>query len=249
MAHPKQRLQGTAPTKSKPSFGRRLSRGLLKVYVKSLLFSVVIVFAWVMLYRFVNPPMTLLMYSEYQRLQRLQYEWVDLEDMSPNIPLAIVASEDANFCLHNGFDYDSIATALEEGSGRGASTISQQVAKNVFLWPSRSWVRKGMEAGLTVFIEALWPKRRIIEVYLNVAEFGPGVFGVNVAARKYFNTAPENLRLADAAKLAVVLPSPRTRQPNALPGELRRRASRVAGGGATIRRDGRADCFLPGTEP
>ncbi len=250
MAHPQQRQKARPVEKpAKPGVTRRILRAFARVYIKSLLLFVVIVFCWVVLYRFVNPPITWLMYSEYERLHRLEYQWVDLEDMSQNIPLAIVAAEDANFCLHNGFDYDAIAAALDDGATRGASTISQQVAKNVFLWPGRSWIRKGLEAGLTVFIETLWPKDRILEVYLNVAQFGPATFGVDAAARKYFNTDPRNLRLADAAKLAVTLPSPLKRTPNALPRDLRRRASRIASGGATIRRDGRAACFLPPTQP
>lgn len=201
------------------------------------------------IFRWVNPPLTYLMYSEYNRLGVIFYEWRDLEDMSTYIPLAIAASEDANFCDHNGFDIEAIKSAMEDGSGRGASTITQQVAKNVFLWPERSWLRKGLEAGVTVLIESLWSKRRIMEVYLNVAEFDEGIFGVERAVSKHFRYDPSNLRLADAARLAVVLPNPRERSASNLSFNLRRRASQVSIGATTLRAEGRADCFLPYSSP
>ncbi len=220
-------------------------RGYLKFWTAVFLFIVSVVF----MLNWVNPPITYLMVTEYQRLGTVAYRWRDLEDMSPNIPLAVAAAEDANFCAHNGFDFDAIEAALEEGSGRGASTISQQVAKNVFLWPGRSWWRKGFEAGFTVLIEALWSKRRIMEVYLNVAEMDEGVFGVDIAVPKYFRTGTQSLRLADAARLAVILPNPRGRSPRNLTGRLQRRASRIAIGGSTLRAEGRADCFLDKPTP
>ena len=193
--------------------------------------------------------MTILMFIEYNRLGDIQNNWRDLEDMSSYIPLAVAAAEDANFCDHNGFDFEAIETAIEEGSGRGASTISQQVAKNLFLWPSRSWLRKGLETGYTVLIESLWSKRRIMEVYLNIAEFDEGIFGVDTAIAKHFGYNPENLRLADAARLAVVLPAPRDRSASRLSLTLQRRASRIAIGATTLRDEGRADCFLPKSSP
>jgi len=210
-----------------------------------MLVSVLLMTVLLSIFRWFNPPATPLMVSEYHRLGHVAYSWVDLENMSPNVPLAIVASEDANFCLHNGFDFDAISAAMEDGTGRGASTISQQTAKNVFLWPVRNWVRKGVEAELTVFIEAIWTKRRILEVYLNVAEFGEGVFGIGEAAHIFYGKEPQNLLLGEASRLAMLLPSPRTRAVRTLTSGQRRRASRVAAGAATIRIDGRADCFLP----
>ncbi len=128
------------------------------------------------------------------------------------MPLAVIASEDQRFADHHGFDLDSIQDAVEDHERgrrlRGASTISQQVAKNVFLWPGRSFVRKGLEAYFTVLIEALWPKRRILEVYLNVAEFGDGLFGVEAASQRYFKKPASRLSLEEAAVLAAVLPNP-----------------------------------------
>lgn len=223
---------------------RRLLRAIFRAYLKFwsafFLFIVAVVFS----FNWINPPITFLMVTEYQRLGSVQYNWRYLDDMSANIPLAVAAAEDSNFCTHNGFDFDAIEAALDDDSGRGASTISQQVAKNVFLWPGRSWWRKGLEAGFTVLIEALWSKKRIMEVYLNIAEMDDGVFGVDIAVQQYFKTDPANLRLADAARLAVILPNPRQRSPRNLSGILQRRASRIAIGGSTLRAEGRADCFL-----
>ncbi|MCK4861552.1 MAG: monofunctional biosynthetic peptidoglycan transglycosylase [Rhodobacteraceae bacterium] len=222
---------------------------LVRPFVKFLLIILLISTVLVSIFKWINPPLTFLMFSEFNRLGVIQKEWRNIEDMSIYIPLAVAAAEDANFCEHNGFDFDAIEAALGDGSGRGASTISQQVAKNVFLWPSRNWLRKGMETGVTVLIESLWSKRRIMEVYLNVAEFDEGVFGVDSAIAKHFRYDPKNLRLADAARLAVVLPNPKERAAGNLPNTLQRRASRIAVGATTLRDEGRADCFLPKASP
>lgn len=222
---------------------------LVRPFAKFSLIMLLIVTALVGSIRWFNPPLTYLMYSEYDRLGVIYYKWRDLEDMSTNIPLAIAAAEDANFCDHNGFDFDAIESALADGSGRGASTITQQVAKNVFLWPGRNWYRKGLEAGITVIIESLWSKRRIMEVYLNVAEFDEGVFGIDQAVARYYGSNPDNLRMADAARLAVMLPNPKERAANRLSMGLERRASQIAIGGSTLRAEGRADCFLPKPTP
>jgi len=141
--------------------------------------------------------------------QPVSHTWTPWSAISPELALAVVASEDQKFPVHHGFDLEEIGRALDEDRRRrGASTISQQVAKNLFLWPGGGYLRKGIEAYFTVLIEAFWPKRRILEVYLNVAEFGPGVFGVGAAANAFFNTTPEALTRIQAARLATVLPSP-----------------------------------------
>ena len=141
-----------------------------------------------------------------------RHRWVDLSQISPNLPLAVVASEDQKFPEHWGFDVEAIekAYALNQHSHkvRGASTISQQVAKNLFLWSGRSYFRKGLEAYFTILIEALWPKRRILEVYLNIAEFGYGTYGAEAAAQRYFHKSASRLTRTDAAALAAVLPNP-----------------------------------------
>lgn len=144
---------------------------------------------------------------------RISYQWVDWPAISPHLPLAVVAAEDQKFLHHSGFDFDSINKALEKskkgGRLRGASTITQQVAKNLFLWPGRSYVRKGLEAYFTVLLEMLWPKKRILEVYVNVAEFGEGIYGVQAAAESVFRKQPSELTKWDAALLAAVLPNPK----------------------------------------
>ncbi|HBV39642.1 MAG TPA: monofunctional biosynthetic peptidoglycan transglycosylase [Erwinia sp.] len=137
-------------------------------------------------------------------------DWVEMKAISPWMPLAVIASEDQKFPDHWGFDVQAIQSVLdgEESRMRGASTLSQQTAKNVFLWDGRSWVRKGLEAGLTVALETVWTKRRILTVYLNVAEFGEGVFGVEEASQRYFHKPASHLTMAEAALLAAVLPNP-----------------------------------------
>jgi len=148
----------------------------------------------------------------HDRTYQIRYEWVDLEHISPNAALAVIASEDQQFPFHAGFDFQSIRDAVrasERGKRlRGASTLTQQVARNLFLWSGRSFVRKGLEAWFTVLIETLWPKERIIEVYLNIAEFGRGVFGVQAASETYFRKPAARLTREEAAVLAAVLPNP-----------------------------------------
>lgn len=160
---------------------------------------------------------------------RLAYEWVPLERMSSHLPIAVVASEDQKFPHHHGFDVEAIQDAMAEadegGRQRGASTISQQVAKNLFLWSGRSFVRKGLEAYFTVLIEVLWPKRRIVEVYLNIAEFGDGIYGVGAAATRFFGRPASALDAHQAALLAAVLPSPRKLRADRPSAHVQRRAA------------------------
>ncbi len=141
------------------------------------------------------------------------YRWTPYERISRHAKLAVIASEDQKFAFHPGFDFEAIDAAIRERERgkrlRGASTISQQVAKNLYLWPGQSFVRKGFEAYLTLLIELLWPKQRILEVYLNVAEFGPGIYGVGAAAAHFFHSDPAHLTQPQSALLAAVLPSPR----------------------------------------
>lgn len=169
--------------------------------------------------RWLDPPTTAFMLARrWEALRagdeafRLDYRWVDAAAISPQLPIALVAAEDQKFPQHDGFDVDAIRDALDErerGGSRGASTISQQVAKNLFLWSGRSWLRKGLEAYYTVLIETLWPKSRIVEVYANVAEFGDGVYGVEAAAQRYFRKPAARLDAAESARLAAVLPNPK----------------------------------------
>lgn len=196
-----------------------------------------------LLFAIVNPPTSIYMLSERGRLGPLEIEWVPLEDIAPVMARSVVAAEDANFCLHWGLDVRAIEAALEAGGARGASTISQQVVKNVFLWQGRSWIRKSIEAFWTPLIEIIWSKRRIIELYLNVAEFDEGVFGVQAAAVHYFGVDASDLSPRQAAQLAGVLPNPKGRDAANPTNAQRRRAASIADGAATIATDGRAACF------
>ncbi len=173
----------------------------------------------------------------------VRQQWVDWAQISPQMKIAVIASEDQTFPGHYGFDFKSINKALDERESgrrvRGASTISQQVAKNLFLWPGKSWIRKGLEAYFTVLIETLWPKQRILEVYLNIAELGKGVFGVGVASDVYFRKPAARLNAYDAAMLAAVLPNPKRLRANAPSRYVRTRQQWILGqmrslGGTTL---------------
>lgn len=172
----------------------------------------------VSLYRQVPPPATPLMLLRLADGHRIAKAWRPLGAMSPALVRAVIAGEDAKFCLHRGFDWDAVGAAwqrYQSGRGRllGASTISMQTAKNVFLWPGRDWLRKGLEAYFTVWIELAWGKKRILEVYLNIAEWGPGIYGAEAAARHYFGKPAAALTAGEAARLAAVLPDPLDRSP------------------------------------
>ena len=197
-----------------PTAGRRRLRRLGVLGLKAALAFVVLTVVLVLPWRWIPPPTTAFMLRE--RIvgeEPVRYQWVRWSEISSHLPIAAVASEDQKFPGHFGFDLDAIADAVEQnrqgGRIRGASTISQQVAKNLYLWPGQNLVRKGIEAYFTLAIELLWPKRRILEVYLNVAEFGPGIFGASAASRHAFDKSPDALTAREAATLAAVLPSPK----------------------------------------
>ncbi|WP_299193527.1 monofunctional biosynthetic peptidoglycan transglycosylase [uncultured Litoreibacter sp.] len=210
---------------------------------RALLGVIAAVFLLIGLYAFVNPPTTIYILQESARLDGIRREWRDFEDISPHMPRAIVAAEDANFCKHWGFDMQAIRDALEDGGGRGASTVSQQTVKNTFLWHGRNYVRKAMEAALTPVVEAIWTKRRILEVYMNIAEFDEGVFGVAAAAPWYFGVDAKDLSARQAAALAAVLPNPKGRSAKRPTAFLKKRARQINSGAETIRLDGRSACF------
>lgn len=216
---------------------------LLKWLARGFLAMLVALFFWVVVYSVVNPPSTLYIWREQARLGEVDRQWVTMEQIAPAMKRSVVAAEDANFCLHGGFDIAAIRAAIAAGGGRGASTLTQQVVKNVFLWHGRSWLRKALEAMITPMVELTWSKERILEVYLNLAEFDEGVFGVEAAAHHYFGVGPHRLTDLQAARLAAVLPSPKVRsasQPNEL---VRRRSQAILDGAATIRDSERAACF------
>ena len=226
----------------KLSLVARLRRFIRRVVLWGGLAVVAFVLLWTMLYAVINPPTTPYMRTEAHRLVSVEQTWVPIEDIAPVMARAVVAAEDANFCLHWGLDVNAIRSAVDRGRG-GASTISQQVVKNVFLWHGRSWSRKAIEAIWTPITEAIWSKRRIIEIYLNVAEFDEGVFGVQAAARHYFGVDAANLSATQAARLAAILPSPKNRSASNPSSFTRNRAASIISGAATIAADGRADCF------
>ena len=184
---------------------KKLKRIALWIFVLHLIYIIAL--------RWVNPPITITQLTNWVQGHGLKRDYVDFENMSPNIRLAVMASEDQLFPDHNGFDIKSIKKALESNKKskrvRGASTISQQVAKNVFLWQGRSWFRKGLEVYFTFMIELLWSKERILEMYLNVSEMGTGIFGVEAAAQKYFKKPASKLTRTEAARIAAVLPNPK----------------------------------------
>lgn len=201
-----------------PTTRAMLSR-VRRILWRTLLAVVVVTVVPVLALRWIPPPTSAFMVEK--RLAHLfpgkdrktiRYRWVDWGSISPDMRVAAVAAEDQNFPHHWGFDVESILDALQKQGKkrrlRGASTITQQVARNLFLWPGRSYVRKGLEAYFTILIEFLWPKRRILEVYLNVVEFGDGTYGVSAAARTFFGKRPAHLTRQEAALLAAVLPNP-----------------------------------------
>jgi monofunctional biosynthetic peptidoglycan transglycosylase len=178
----------------------------------ALLIAVLASTGLVLVLRFVSPPFTAMMLDQPGPLREIQYEWRDRPQIAVTVARAVIASEDQRFLAHHGFDFDQLQIAIGEYRAgdelRGASTITQQVAKNLFLWSGRSFLRKGLEAYFTVLLEACWPKQRILEVYLNVAELGDGVFGVEAAARRFFGVHASALSAEQAALLAAVLPNP-----------------------------------------
>lgn len=200
---------------------------------------------WIVAMAFLPVPATPYMLAERARHNTLSYDWVAMDGIAPVMQRAAVAAEDANFCEHWGFDITALRSAIAGGAERGGSTISQQTVKNVFLWQGRSWPRKALEGLMTPVVELVWTKRRILEVYLNVAEFDTAVFGVGAAAKHYFGVSAADLSGVQAARLAAILPSPKNRSASK-PGDFtRRRASSILDGAQTIRRDGRAGCFQP----
>jgi monofunctional biosynthetic peptidoglycan transglycosylase len=165
-------------------------------------------------YRFINPPVSAMMVLRWVSGTSISRDWVPLQSISPNLVRAVIASEDDRFCSHWGIDFDAIGAAIRrssKGPPRGASTITMQVSKNLFLWPAKSYVRKLLEVPLTYAIELMWPKRRILEVYLNIAEWGPGIFGAEAASQAHFGTPARRLSSRQAALLAVALPNPHVR--------------------------------------
>ena len=207
-------FSGRRPARRRPSVVVRVGRFCARLTLVALALPTLVLLAL----RWLDPPTSaFILTRQWEQLHggraaAVHYRWVDFDRISPHLAVAVIAAEDQRFPDHHGFDLAAINRALAHNARgrtvRGASTISQQTAKNLFLWSGRSYLRKGLEAGLTLGLEMLWPKRRILEVYLNLAEFGDGVFGARAAAERIFHTSPDRLSRQQAALLASVLPDP-----------------------------------------
>jgi monofunctional biosynthetic peptidoglycan transglycosylase len=230
--------------------GRLFRWALILVLIFGLVGPVVVV----AIYRFAPPPMTYLMVERMFEGHGFDRRWVPLSRISPQLVRSVIGAEDAKFCEHHGFDFNAIQKAMAHngantsGNGpgkiRGGSTISQQTAKNVFLWPRRDWIRKGLETWFTVLIEGIWGKPRIMEVYLNSIEWGPGIYGAEAAAQANFHMSAAQLSPAQAARLAAIIPKPLAWKA-ARPGPyIQKRGGHIAAAAGTVRRDGLADCVL-----
>ena len=218
-----------------------------RILIGVLIFLLVVPPLWVGVYRFLPPPITPLMLIRMTQGRGMDYRWRPLSKISPALVQAAVAGEDARFCQHQGFDFAAMKAAMRAnerrpGKVRGGSTISQQTAKNAFLWPGRTFVRKAVEAYFTVLIEHLWGKRRIMEVYLNIVEMGPGIYGAQAAAQHYFHVDASGLSGLQASRLAAIFPNPLKWQA-ATPGKyVQRRSRRIGGAMAFVRADGLIAC-------
>ena len=206
---------------------KKFFKFLVKLLLGLFLFSILMV----VVYKWVPVPFTPLMAIRYFENpgEDIRHDWVAMEEISPKLQLAVVASEDQNFLNHGGFDYEAIKKAIEENKtrrrSRGASTISQQTAKNVFLWPESSWFRKGLEVYFTFWIELLWSKERILEVYLNSIEMGRGVYGAEAASEFWFGKSAQSLSASEAAAIAAILPNPREYKANPASSYIQQRKS------------------------
>lgn len=203
---------------------------------------------WTAVYRVAPAPGTILMAERRLQGEAISYRWTPLSRISPNLVRAVIAAEDTRFCAHNGFDVKAIRKAIDAAENgdrlRGASTISQQTSKNAFLWPGRGWVRKGIETWFTVVQEAFWSKRRTMEMYLNVAEWGDGLFGAEAAAQARFGESAADLTPYQAALLAAVLPNPNKWRVDPPGPYVRKRTSTVLARMRVVRRDGLDACVL-----
>ena len=243
---PKTRRAAAAP---RGIIGRLFRWALISVLVFGVAGPILVV----AIYRVVPPPMTFLMVERMIEGHGFDRRWVSLRRISPQLVRSVIGAEDSRFCEHRGFDMGAIQKAMAHneangGNGpaklRGGSTISQQTAKNVFLWPQRNWVRKGLETWFTVLIEGIWGKPRIMEVYLNSIEWGPGIYGAEAAAQHNFHTSAAGLNPAQAARLAAIIPKPLAWKA-AKPGPyIQKRGGHIAAAAGTVRRDGLADCVL-----
>ncbi len=232
-----------AKRKTRAGAKRPLPRRLTIWALKALLIFLVVSIGWVAIYAVVPVPVTFTMLADDKGITK---DWEPLDNIDRNLVRAVIASEDSKFCEHDGFDRTAIAKAMVQnaqgGRIRGGSTISQQTAKNVFLWQNGGYFRKGMEAWFTVLIEQIWGKRRIMEVYLNVAETGIGTYGAEAGAQRYFKHSADNLSRIEAARMAAALPLPKKRSVVNPSGWLRRHGNTISARIGVVGRDGLDAC-------
>ncbi|MDB5721388.1 MAG: Biosynthetic peptidoglycan transglycosylase [Alphaproteobacteria bacterium] len=242
------------PRRRRPANRRSLPVRILVWILQALFVFVLLSFLWVALYRFVNPPITFTMIGDTLQGRTVTRDWMPIARIDRDMVRAAVAAEDSKFCSHWGFDQDAIAAAMRRNARggsviRGGSTISQQTAKNAFLWQGGGFFRKGVEAWFTLLIENLWGKRRIMEVYLNLAETGIGTYGANAGSQRYFGHDASNMSRIEAARIAAVLPLPKKRGAVAPKGFTRRYGNSVAARIGIVARDGLDGCVYPAGAP
>jgi monofunctional glycosyltransferase len=240
------RRTSSIPTYKRRRKGRSFWGWLVRIVLGLFLFSIL----WVLAYRFVPPPVTATMLGDLFAGRGLHKDWMNLNEMDRDMVRAAIGAEDSKFCQHNGFDFEAIEDAMKRNASggriRGGSTISQQTAKNAFLWQGGGYARKGMEAYFTFLIEHLWGKRRIMEVYLNLAETGIGTYGANAGAERYFGHDASALSATEAARIAAILPLPKKRGAIAPKGFTRRYGNTISARIGQVRRDGLDACVYAG---
>ena len=243
------------PKSTIPRYKRKRPQSLLrrsvKWFVRLILIFLLGSVLWVLAYRFINPPITFTMASDMLAGRGATREWMPISKIDRDMTRAAIAAEDSKFCTHHGFDYEAIENAMQRNASggriRGGSTISQQTAKNAFLWQNGGYFRKGLEAWFTFLIEHLWGKRRIMEVYLNLDETGIGTYGVNAGSQRYFGHDASAMTAAEAARLAAVFPLPKKRGAVAPVGFTRRYGNIIAARIGIVGRDGLDACIYKGT--
>lgn len=242
---PSEAPPAAAPAAQTQARGRAILRGL-NMFASFVVGSLLLSLVWAGAYRFIDPPGTFVMLGRALSGQEIHRDWTPIGTISPHLIRAVIAAEDSNFCRHRGFDFEAIEDAVEHNKNgrrrRGASTITQQTAKNAFLWNGGGWVRKGAEAWFAGLIDTLWTKRRVMEVYLNVAEWGDGLFGAEAAARARFSKSAKDLTKQEAALLAAVLPSPNKWRVDPPGPYVRRRAATLRKRMDIVARDGLDAC-------
>jgi monofunctional biosynthetic peptidoglycan transglycosylase len=232
---------------------RSTPRRIVGWIVKAVLIFLIGSVLWVIAYRFINPPITATMMGDVLAGRGATRDWMPIEQIDRDMVRAAIGGEDSKFCSHNGFDLDAIEQAMQRNASggriRGGSTISQQTAKNAFLWQGGGYFRKGLEAWFTVLMEATWPKQRIMEVYLNLAETGIGTYGVNAGSQRYFRHDASAMSRTEAARIAAVLPLPKKRGATAPKGFTRRYGGTIAARIGAVARDGLDACVYDGITP